>query len=201
MNSIAARSIAAFPAAAAISPVTKTSQNRTETGGGDALAAMRPAMDAAFAVGAPATSRDAASVLATGGSYISGATRTLDRLDKGIETKQAKIEQLRASDPKAAEQEQGQLDMLERLRDRIQLSIERVGDILAGKDRDDIGSDGADAGPSKASTSREDERREQLKSLEQRRQLLAPSISGGQIGVPNAALVAGQYSAASTTPF
>ena len=159
---------------------------------GDMLAGMRPAMDTAFAVGRPTDATGAATILGTGGSYLQGASSTLAKLDEGIAKREKELAQLRITDPGAAQDKQAQLDMLQRLRDRIQLSIERVSDILAGKDRDDIGgpeaASGDDAGgASRRGRAREDDdarRREDLELLEQRRQLLAPTP---QVATPAAA--------------
>jgi hypothetical protein len=165
--------------AVATSP-NATSTQRTSTQSGDLLGDMRSAMDTAFAVGRPTDAAGAATILGTGGSYLQGATSTLSKLDEGIDKRRKELEQLRHADPGAAKDKEAQLDMLQRLRDRIQLSIERVSDILAGKDRDDIG--GRDPEPragSRARTREDDaqKRREQVELLEQRRQLLAPQTT------------------------
>lgn len=201
MNAISPRSTAAIaaalPAAPAAPAAPTTSRSRDDdapsASGGDALASMRPAMDAASAADRLTdTAAGAAGVLATGGSYLQGATRTLAKLDQGIEQRTREIERLRHTDPAAAEDKQGQLDMLQRLRDRIQLSIERVGDILSGHDRDDIG--GPD--PNKSDPRMSHHGLDGLTGLEQRRQLLAPSMSDN-LTAPGSALVAGHYAAAS----
>lgn len=161
---------------AATNPVATTTQDSAAQSG-DVLAAMRPAMDTAFAVGRPTDAAGAATILGTGGSYLQGATATLGKLDEGIAKRTQELERLRLSDPEAAQDKQTQLDLLQRLRDRIQLSIERVSDILAGKDRDDIGGPDPDDAGTKGGRSRDEEearRREQLDLLERRRQLLAP---------------------------
>jgi hypothetical protein len=188
-----------------ISPAaTSTVANTTQDSGaqsGDMLAAMRPAMDTAFAVGRPTDAAGAATILGTGGSYVQGATATLGKLDEGIAKRTKELEQLRLTDPDAAKEKQGQLDMLQRLRDRIQLSIERVSDILAGKDRDDIGGpDPAEgSGDAKRRRSRDDDearRREQLDMLEQRRQLLAPVTPATNVAAADPAAAANTYAAA-----
>jgi hypothetical protein len=172
--------------AVATNPVASSSQDTSTQTGGDMLAAMRPAMDTAFAVGRPTDAAGASTILGTGGSYLQGATSTLSKLDQGIDKRRKELDQLRLSDPDAAKDKEAQLDMLQRLRDRIQLSIERVSDILAGKDRDDIG--GPDPEPRTGSRARgrargddaETKRREELELLEQRRQLLAPPVEQTQ---------------------
>lgn len=198
MHSIAARSFAVAPIAAP-TPAQHSTADSTAgaAGGGDLLSAMRPAMNAAQAVGAPMNAQDASSVLATGGSYIAGATRTLEKLEEGITKKQERIEQLRGTNPQAADDEQKQLEMLEKLRDRIKLSIERVGDILTGRSSGDVEDTEdhqkrlqaiRDAGHERAI-----ERNEQTQLLEQRRQMLAPSIDSMVMNTMPSAMVAGQY--------
>jgi hypothetical protein len=165
-------------------------------GGGDLLAAMRPAMDTAARIGTPTNAEGAASVLATGSSYLQGASSTLAKLDDGIARRRAQLERIRATDPEAAKDQQQQLDLLQRLRDRIQLSIERVSDILAGKDRDDIGGP-EDTDPHPRAHAKGHEQ-DDADLLERRRQLLAPGADHFQTpATPDA--VAGAYASASAT--
>lgn len=174
---------------ALVSPLSSVSTSPT-----DLLGDMRPALGTAFAVGRPTDAAGAATVLATGASYLHGAAGTIARLDEGIRRRQLGLEQI--SDPTAAAKEREQLDLLQRLRDRIQLSMERVGDILAGKDRDDIGTPD-DVGP--AATARNDDhdrarrRRDEADLLDQRRQLLAPSITPAAAPGASPDRVAGAY--------
>lgn len=186
MNAIPANS-AAHPASLPVAPAPAAPAPAAEqpAASGDALAAMRPAMDAAFAVGRPTDASGAAAILGTGASYLHGASATLARLDEGIGRRNREIEQLRISDPGAAQDKQGQLDMLQRLRDRIQLSIERVSDILAGRDRDDVG------GPHPRDPNAR--RLEHLELLEERRRLLAPAAAAA-VTAAGAENVAGAYS-------
>lgn len=169
--------------AAAAMPTLPTTSTSTGTshGGDDLLADMNPAMDAAFAVGRPTDASGAAGILATTGSYIKGASATIDKLDAGLERRRKQLTDLQVTDPEAAQRMQTQIDLLERLRDRIQLSIERVSETIAGRGGDD------DAPHSK--------RREELELLEQRRLLLAGTGSA-QLAPAPASLVAGAYSAA-----
>lgn len=150
---------------------------------GDLLAAMNPAMDAAFAVGRPTNAQGAAAILATTGAYIAGANATIDKLDQGIARREKELEQLRLSDPDAAAKKEAELELLRKLRDRIQLSIERVSRTAAGDDveGDDERLDEVES-PAQARRRREHDiderlrvRREELELLEQRRALLAPS--------------------------
>lgn len=157
---------------ASISSISAAAPASSPQSGGDLLGAMRPAMDRAFAIGAPTTAGAAAGVLATGASYLNGAQSTLNRLDEGIARRRSELDAIGTMDPKLHSDKLEQLDLLQRLRDRIQLSIERVSDILAGRDRDDIGTDD-DAGASHRPASKQRRRQEQLDELEQRRQLLA----------------------------
>lgn len=197
MNAIPARNSAANAAPLPAAPAQDSVDASTDAAAsGDALAAMRPAMDQAFAVGRPTDAAGAATILGAGGSYLQGASATLGKLDEGIAKRTKEIEQLRFTDPTAAQDKQGQLDMLQRLRDRIQLSIERVSDILAGKDRDDIGGGDDEPARSRRNGPRHDaeaKRREDLELLEQRRQLLAPSGADAVAPSAGAAAVAGTY--------
>ena len=135
-----------LPAAPITAPTpastTTTSDDSAGSGGGDLLSAMNPAMDAAFAIGRPTDASGAAGILATTGSYIKGANATIDKLDTGIERRQKQLADLQVSDPEAAQHMQTQIDLLQRLRDRIQLSIERVSETIAGSS--DGGIDGDD---------------------------------------------------------
>lgn len=171
---------------------------------GDMLAAMRPAMDTAFQVGRPTDAAGAATILGTGGSYLQGATATLGKLDEGIARRTKELEHLRLSDPDAAQDKQGQLDLLQRLRDRIQLSIERVSDILAGADRDDVGgldeaAGGGDAAHRRSRDADAATRREQLDMLERRRQLLAPVTPATPVEAADSTAAAHTYAAAART--
>lgn len=195
MNAIPSSS----PAPVAPLPAMTRATDSTGAAGGDMLAAMRPAMDTAFQVGRPVDARGAAAVLGTGGSYVQGASATLVKLDEGIARRRQEIAELRLSDPDAAKDRQGQLEMLERLRDRIQLSIERVSDILAGKDRDDIGGPEPDITKGRRDArSRRERDAQDLELLEQRRQLLAPK-GADAVGSADTALVVGTYASSGTS--
>lgn len=174
--------------------------------GGDALSAMRPAMNTAAAVGQPTNAAGAGSILATGTSYLSGAAATIGRIDDGIAKRTRALAGLAANGAsvEALKAAGDQIDMLQRLRDRIQLSIERVSDIMAGKDRDDVGGpDGDDA----ADGRRRDEERlaadsarrraEEHAQLEQRLQVLGASAGASLVGSP-ADVVAATYRAGSS---
>lgn len=182
---------------------------------GDLLSSMQPAMDAAFAVGAPMDQGGAAAILATNGAYIAGANATISKLDVGIEKRERELQQLRLTNPEAAAAKEESLELLRKLRDRIELSIERVSRIAAGETDIDL-SDDADprAGGGRTKNSgAEDERleeqraeerarvkREQETLLEQRRTLLAPTtIAGGAAPHLDSGAVAGAY-AASAAP-
>ncbi|MCW2923599.1 MAG: hypothetical protein JWM98_1003 [Thermoleophilia bacterium] len=180
MNSIPSNSAAvpalrslAAPAAAPAASAAAPNTTAAPSGDGDALAAMRPAMDAANAIGRPVDAAGAAGVLATTGSYIRGATSTLAKLDDGIRRREDELPRLRATDPAAAAKSEEQLELLHRLRDRIQLSIERVSRTIAGSD-DDVAAPGR-SGDDLAARTRA-RKREDLELLEQRRRLLAPEI-------------------------
>lgn len=166
-------------------PLTSPTSHATPAGSHDLLADMRPAMDGAFAVGRPTDADGASAVLATGSSYLQGASSTLGKLDEGIARKTKQLEVLRGSDPSAAQEQERQLEMLQKLRDRVQLSIERVSDILSGKERDDIGGPEATGG----GTSREQRRLDDLELLEQRRRLLTPSFGIEAPTAPTSAIV------------
>lgn len=192
MNSIASSSTFAF---AAPLPAAPARDSATDLGAaGDALAAMRPAMNAASAVGRPTDAAGASAVLATGGSYLQGATATLGKLDEGIAKRRRELDRLTLSDPDQARAKQEQLDLLQRLRDRIQLSIERVTDILAGTDRDDIGAPEAAAATPPRRTRDED-----LALLQQRREMLAP-VALGQLAPAASTTVASTYANGTVAP-
>lgn len=166
---------------------TSSTADPTQGGGGDLLAAMNPAMDAALAVGRPMDAGGAAAILGTTGAYIEGATATLARLDEGIEQRQRTLARLELADPEAAAKLRTQLDLLQRLRDRIQLSIERVSETVAGVD-----GAGAPRGDSEARVHR---RHEELELLERRRELLGASVVAATQPT-DASMVAGAYGAA-----
>ncbi|MCW2926510.1 MAG: hypothetical protein JWM86_478, partial [Thermoleophilia bacterium] len=60
-------------------PFTNVTPLSTPAAPADMLSDMRPAMDDAFAVGRPTDAQGAAAVLATGSSYVQGASSTLAR--------------------------------------------------------------------------------------------------------------------------
>ncbi len=196
MNSIAASasSSATKPLTAPTAPAASDAASSGQ--GGDLLAAMNPAMDAAFAVGRPMDSQGAAAILATTGAYIAGANATIDKLDQGIERREKELAQLRISDPDAAADKEASLELLKKLRDRIQLSIERVSRTAAGDDSDgDAAADedfAVQQSTSKSLEERERLRREQEELLEQRRLLLAPTTITTHT---DSSTVAGTYAA------
>lgn len=198
MNSIAARTSTSSMQPLSAPPAPAASNAASSGQGGDLLAAMNPAMDAAFAVGRPMDKQGAAAILATTGAYIAGANATIDKLDQGIERREKELAQLRISDPDAATDKEASLELLKKLRDRIQLSIERVSRTAAG-DTDGDGGDAAsedDLAVTKSTARTADERarlrREQEELLEQRRLLLAPTTIANHT---DSSTVAGTYAA------
>ena len=196
MNSIAASASSSAPQPLPAPPApASTDAASSGQDGGDLLAAMNPAMDAAFAVGRPMDSKGAAAILATTGAYIAGANATIDKLSEGIERREKELAQLRISDPEAASDKEAALEMLKQLRDRIQLSIERVSKSAAG---DTSGDDAAEddlaieASTARSIEERERLRREQAELLEQRRLLLAPTTV---VAPTDSSTVAGTYAA------
>jgi hypothetical protein len=190
MHALSGTNVAAgmptLPAATSAAPAASTTHDTT--GGEDLLAAMNPAMDAAFAVGRPTDASGAAGILATTGSYIKGANATIDKLDQGIERRHKQLADLQLTDPEAAQKMQTQIDLLQRLRDRIQLSIERVTETIAGT---------GDDAPGVTDKDREDQklsRREELELLEQRR-LILTGAPGAQLAAANVSMVADTYGA------
>ncbi len=163
-------------------------------GGGDLLAAMNPAMDAAFAVGRPTDAGGAAAILATTGAYVAGAHATIDKLDEGIRRREREVEQLRLSDPDAAAKKEGELELLRKLRDRIELSIERVTRTAAGGDSDEVGGDQETIDLERTLEDRARRRSEEEELLEQRRQLLAPTTIAAS-STTDSSTVAGTYAA------
>lgn len=135
----------------------------------DYLGSMRSSMNAVEAIGQPTSVAAANDVLDQGNNYLRGAQQTLEGLDNQIETRR---ERLSSMDPSssAAAAEQNQLELLRMLQERIQLSMERVSDILAGKDRPDAGYVGS-------SSSVVTDRDQQLALLESKRQILQSHAS------------------------
>ncbi len=121
------------------------------------LGAMRRTMQDAHAIAGPGgvTASSASSVLATGTDFLTNATATVGALDTAIDVRRDKLdagEQQGRSERELAHDRE-QVELLERLRDRIQLSIQRITDILAGSNHDDISSsDSVVAGASSTST-------------------------------------------------
>ena len=131
-------------------------------------------------------------MLATGGSYLQGATATLAKLDEGIARRER---QDPSADPATAANDAEQLELLHKLRDRIQLSIERVSDILSGGGGDTKVDDVAKDPSVRDADEAARRRREELELLEERRRLLEPS-SVEALAAPSDA-VAQAYSSAS----
>lgn len=129
----------------------------------DLLSAMNPAIDAALAVGRPHDLSGAQAILGTAGAYIQGAHATISKLGEGIAKRRESLKQLQLSDPKAAEHMQTQIDLLQRLQERIELSIERVSKTMSSLDT--------------SSKQSERSRKEQLALDEQRRLFLVPNNS------------------------
>ncbi|MCB0879205.1 MAG: hypothetical protein KDC46_09525 [Thermoleophilia bacterium] len=190
MNTISTMGAFAAPMTGRTTPAAATTTPSADKG--DLLSAMQPAMDAAFAVGRPTDQRGAQAILATTGAYVDGANQTMQRIDKGIEQKLQQLETLQGSDPDAAAKLDRDIKLLQRLRDRIQLSIERVLDPLGEHDDDDV--------VARRSEKKADEklrrRHEELELLEQRRALLGGSTAAALAPV-DTTMVAGAYGAAS----
>jgi hypothetical protein len=143
---------------------------------------MGAAMDTAFAAGTPTDAASANEIVSTAPAYLSGASGMLGRLEEGIRIRTQALPGLERTDPAAAKSSREQIDLLERLQARVQLSMERISDILAGKDRADIGSDAggidiSDLGTRGSVAATKDE---QLALLEQRRAMLAPSADSSR---------------------
>lgn len=196
MNSIAASASSSATQPLPAPPATTVSDASSSSQGGDLLADMNPAMDAAFAVGRPMDKQGAAAILATTGAYIAGANATIDKLDQGIERREKELAQLRISNPDAAADKEASLELLKKLRDRIQLSIERVSRTAAGDTSDDDSAADDDLAVKRSSArsveDRDRLRREQEELLEQRRLLLAPTTITTHT---DSSTVAGTYAA------
>ena len=197
MNSIASSASSSATQPLPAPPAPTSSDDASSGQGGDLLAAMNPAMDAAFAVGRPMDKQGAAAILATTGAYIAGANATIDKLDQGIERREKELAQLRISNPDAASDKEASLELLKKLRDRIQLSIERVSATAAGDTSggDDAASDedfAVQKSTAKTLEERDRLRSEQEELLEQRRLLLAPSTITNHT---DSSTVAGTYAA------
>jgi hypothetical protein len=159
---------------------------------------MGSAMDTAFALGAPTDKASAAHVLDTGGAYVSGASGMLARIDEGIRSRVADLDALDGTDPAAAATQRGQIDLLQRLHDRVSLSIERINDLLAGGERSDIGGDAGGIDVSNLG-SRASRRAEELALLERRHALLSAPVSFTGIAPDAVAGTYGQGEASGTT--
>ncbi|MCW2950561.1 MAG: hypothetical protein JWN41_1574 [Thermoleophilia bacterium] len=151
--------------------------------GPDLLAPMRSSLNTISAVGTPTTQGDAATVLGQGTNYLQGAHETVAKLDVSIERRTKALAELSVSDPAGAQRERDQLDLLNRLRERIEQSIERVGAILTGRDPESV-----------ANKSHAQQQLEELDQLEARRRLLAGQNTFAAAPAP-VAQVAGTYAA------
>jgi hypothetical protein len=151
--------------------------------GSDLLGSMRSSMNTIAAVGTPTTSTGAGQVLGQGSSYLQGAHETVAKLDQNIERRTKALTELEHSDPAAAKTEREQLDLLDRLRARIEQSIQRVGDILSGNTPE-----------GQQAKSKTQQQAEELDQLEARRRLLSQSV-GFATPAPAATQVAGAYAA------
>ena len=169
-----------------------TGEDSPKTGGGDLLSAMNPAMDAAFAVGRPTNASGAAAILETTGAYVAGANATINKIDDDLDRRREQLQLLRQTDPDAADKAQQQIDLLEKLRDRIQLSIERVTRTASGGGEED---DTFDEDLKRAAAKRRERDAEQIELLERRRELLGAQ-GAASIAPTDASMVAGTYGAA-----
>ena len=98
----------------------------------DMLTLMRPALSG-ISTAAQSPTSGSADVNSLGSNYLQGATETVSKLDENIARRTKALAGLDPSDVGGVKQEREQLDLLERLRTRIQESINRVGDIMAGR--------------------------------------------------------------------
>lgn len=133
---------------------------------GSDLAPMRTSLNTITSMGAPQTAAAAGQVLGQGAGYLQGAQQTMAKLDESIERRTKAIGELEATNPGAATKDREQLDLLQRLRDRINLSIERVTAILSDKDPESVKND-----------AHAQQQLDDLERLEQRRRLLASEVS------------------------
>ena len=132
----------------------------------DLLGSMRGSMNAIAAVGTPTDATSAGQVLGQGAGYLQGAHETIAKIDQSIERRTKALGELQQSDPAAAKADLEQLDLLNRLRTRIEQSIQRVGEILSG-----------DTPEGQANTSKLQQQADDLDQLEARRRLLAGSLT------------------------
>ncbi len=166
----------------------------TSNSSNDLLASMQPAMNTAFEVGVPTNADGASAILATSGDYIRGAQATMSKVEDGIEQRRTELETVQASNPKRAAELQQQIDLLERLRDRIQLSIERVTKNMSGHP-DDASDDGDDeAALARARQRRlEQKRAEEHELLQRRHDLLSGAVHDSLIAPVDSTNVAATY--------
>ncbi|MCW2973847.1 MAG: hypothetical protein JWN72_2120 [Thermoleophilia bacterium] len=134
--------------------------------GSDLLGPMRGSMNSIAAAGAPTNDTGASRVLSNGAGYLQGAHETIAKIDQSIERRTKALTELQQSDPAAAQADLEQLDLLNRLRTRIEQSIQRVGEILGG-----------DTPDGQANKTKLQQQAEDLDQLEARRRLLAGSLT------------------------
>jgi hypothetical protein len=99
------------------------------------LGGMAAVANAVNDAGAPKSASDATAVLNTGADYIRNGQRTVDKLTTSIERRSAKIEEMKKGGASAGSiaREQEQLDLAQRLLERIDQSVHRIEDILVAR--------------------------------------------------------------------
>lgn len=179
----------------AAAPSVAASPQPSAARGTDALAAMRGDMNAAQAHGGLQSAGDAASVLGTGSSYVRNAEATVAKLDTALERRAERLASMQQSgaSSSAIDAERNQLDLLQRLRDRIQLSAERIRDIISGHDRDDITRDPDGTRGPRSRDTRVEQLEAQLDAMRQRVQVTSPVAQHG--AAPVSDQVASVYAA------
>lgn len=113
---------------AVVQPATSATSQPSQDG--DLLAELRPSMDAAHRVGTPTTAGDAAEILSVQGDFVRGARASIERLDAMIDERRTRLADPQTSPLQQAE-DQEQLQLMQVLRDRIQLSMERAARLFA----------------------------------------------------------------------
>ncbi|MBC7643680.1 MAG: hypothetical protein H7123_01045 [Thermoleophilia bacterium] len=83
---------------------------------------------------------NASHVLASGGDFLNAAGAAVQNLDRQIDTRTDRLQNLKKTGGASEDvmnHEATQIDLLTKLRDRLELSMKRVANIIAGKDMDD----------------------------------------------------------------
>lgn len=115
-------------------PMQSASTSVTEPVGNDdtVVGEMMSATDTAHGGSIPANGGGAAAINTTVGPYLHGASTVVSRLDEVIAERSARLDAAPAGTSATADPQSEQLDLLTKLRNRIQESVNDVSNIHAG---------------------------------------------------------------------